>query len=190
MIAMSLIVTATGCAWQPYVVTRSLREVLGSKTRVHVIVPIERRLTGYRHIELHALNNTLPGHVPQAATRYLDARLATELAQNGVSVTVVHATDDVAARSNDAEGDAGQSLVIDGYLDDFNAGSRSLRIVELGFNHIAVTVRVRIRDKHTHRLLGAVSVTAEDDRATGTTSAAIDRVVGHIRAFIEGGYAR
>ena len=65
-----------------------------------------------------------------------------------------------------------------------------MRIAELGFNHIAVTLRIRVRDKSSGRLLGAASVTAEDDSATGTTTGAINRAAERIRAFLAAGYAR
>ena len=59
-----------------------------------------------------------------------------------------------------------------------------------GFNHVAVNKRVRLRDKQSGQLLAAASVTAEDDRASGTTRAAIDHATARIRAFVETGYAR
>jgi hypothetical protein len=39
-------------------------------------------------------------------------------------------------------------------------------------------------------VLGAASITAEDDRETGTTKAALDHVASRVRAFIATGYAR
>ena len=46
------------------------------------------------------------------------------------------------------------TLVIDGFVDDYDPGSLPLRVVELGFNHVAVTVRIRLRDKQSGRIIG------------------------------------
>jgi hypothetical protein len=55
---------------------------------------------------------------------------------------------------------------------------------------VAVTLRIRLRDKASGQLLGAASVTAEDDRASGTSKAAIDHATTRIRGFVETGYAQ
>jgi hypothetical protein len=177
---LCLALASSGCGWQTYAATRSVREVTGAKTRLHVVAPIAASLRAYRAIEVAPLADLVGDRIPPPMERYLNERLVKALSGLPAAPTTV-------PRPVDA--DAG-TVVVDGFIDDYDAGSRSLRIVELGFNHVAVTVRVRLRDKASGELLGAASVTAEDDRASGTTRAAIDHAAARIRAFVEGGYAR
>ncbi|MEP6915033.1 MAG: hypothetical protein ABJC89_05280 [Acidobacteriota bacterium] len=181
----------SGCGWQTYAITRAARHVTGAKTRDHTLQPLASSLRGYRVIELHEFSNMLPGRVPAPMERYLGDRIARALSRITAAPVVerVSALDLAVARlSPDTRAEA--VLLADGFLDDYEPGSRALRIVELGFNHVAVTVRMQLRDKQSNRLLGAVSVTAEDDRETGTTKAAIDRVASRIGRFVESGFAR
>jgi len=179
---LCLALATSGCGWQTYAVTRSLREVTGAKTRLHVVVPLDCSLTSYRVIEVTPLADLIGERIPPPMERYLNQRVLqafTGLPSSPATVT------------GPVDADTGApALVVDGFLDDYDAGSRPLRVVELGFNHVAVTLRVRLRDKTSGQLLAAASVTAEDDRASGTTRAAIDHATARIRAFVETGYAR
>lgn len=181
----------SGCAWKTYVVTRSVRELSGAKTRLHVIAPLPGSLRTYRTIEVRPLRDLLGTRVPPSMERYLNDRITSALADLPSAPAVTRAAAPVpgVADGNTSEPSAA-TLVVDGFLDDYEAGTRALRVVELGFNHIAVTVRVRLRDKQSGTLLGAASITAEDDRATGTTRAAINNAADRIRGFVKAGYAR
>jgi hypothetical protein len=81
-------------------------------------------------------------------------------------------------------------LRVEGFIDDLDGGSLPLRVAELGFNHVAVTARIRLRDKVTSQLLGAASFTAQDDRVTASTNVAINNLAKQIRAYVQGGYER
>ena len=177
---LCLAVATSGCAWQTYAVTRSVREVTGAKTRLHVVVPIAASLRSYHVIEVTQVADLIGDRIPPSMERYLNERVLAAFSGLPSSPTTVPGPVDAAVRA----------LLVDGFLDDYDAGSRSLRVVELGFNHVAVTMRVRLRDKQSGQLLAAASVTAEDDRASGTTRAAIDHAAARIRAFVEAGYAR
>jgi hypothetical protein len=178
---LCLALAASGCGWQTYAVTRSVREVTGAKTRLHVVVPLSS-LTPYRVIEVTPLIDLIGDRLPPLMERYLDERMIQ--AFTGLPSSP-------ATQKGPVDSDTGvPTLLVDGFLDDYDAGSRSLRVVELGFNHVAVTLRVRLRDKVSGQLLGAASVTAEDDRASGTTKAAIDHATARIRGFVETGYAQ
>jgi hypothetical protein len=180
--ALWLAFASWGCGWQTYAVTRSVREVTGAKTRLHVITPVGSSLRSYRVIEVTPVVDLIGERIPPPMARYLDDRLFSVLSGLPSSPTIVKP-------SADADGTA-PTLVIDGFLDDYEAGSRSMRLVELGFNHVAVTLRIRLRDQSSGQLLGAASATAEDDRASGTTKAAIDHAIGRLRAFVETGYVQ
>jgi hypothetical protein len=179
----------SGCAWQPYVVTRAVRHVTGAKTRVHLIIPLAASLRAYRVIELRALSNQLPGRVPAAMARYLDDRIAKELGSLPSAPAIVRPVEPD-LNPGAPEPPAEPTLLVDGFLDDYDAGSLPLRIIELGFNHITVTARIRLRDKASERVLGSASITAEDDRETGTTKAAIDHLASRVRTFVVTGYAQ
>jgi hypothetical protein len=188
--ALALAFACSGCAWQTYAVTRSTRELTGAKARLHVIVPVVSGLWVYRVIEFIPLADLVGARVPAERVRYLHERIAAELRDLPTAPAVDTPAPAVPGAPPDAGDGTVQILVVDGFLDDYETGSRAMRIAELGFNHIAVTVRVRLRDKASGRLLGAASVTAEDDSASGTTSAAIEHAAERIRAFVETGYAR
>ena len=179
---LCLTLVSTGCGWQAYTVTRSVREVTGAKTRLHVVMPLRSSLRHYRAIEVVPLADLIGERIPPAMETYLNERLMKALSGLPSSPSIAQSPIDSRAGM--------PTLVVDGFVDDYDAGSRPLRLVELGFNHVAVTVRVRLRDEQSGQLLGAASVTAEDDRASGTTRAAIDHAIARVRAFVETGYAR
>lgn len=170
---------------------RAGRQFTGAKTRVHVIRPLASSLRAYRVIELHPLSNLLPGHVPPSMEREIGDRVDAALSHVSTTPSVTRMTAlDLEARRLTPDIETGSALVVEEFLDDYDVGSRTLRIVELGFNHIAVTVRVQLHDRRSNAMLGSISVTAEDDRETGTAEAAITRVAGAIGGFVGEGYAR
>ena len=190
IVATCITLAISGCAWKPYVVTRAIRYATGARTRFHAIVPLGASLTRYRAIEVRRLESLLPGRIPPNMERYLDDRITAELAAVISSPRVVQVTDDIPAGDIVEPLPSAPTLIVDGFVDDYDPGSVPLRLVELGFNHVAVTVRVRLRDKDSGEVVGAASITAEDNRATGTTRSAINRVAKRIRAFVNSGYGR
>jgi hypothetical protein len=188
-VAISAALCGWGCAWQPYVVTRSIREVTGAKLRLHVIAPLGASLSRYRLIEVRPLDDLLGTRVPADIEQYFTEHLVQALHRLPSSPTVVTAVSNQLGDGSVEPPAAVPTLVVDGFIDDYDPGSRALRVAELGFNHIAVTVRVRLRDQQTGRLLSAASLTAEDDRASGTTKAAINHLTDRIRDLLAAGYA-
>jgi hypothetical protein len=178
--ALCLVLASSGCAWQTYAVTRSVREATGAKTRLHVILPVGSSLRSYRVIEVRPLVDLIGERIPPSMEQYLNDRMIAALSSLSSSPRTEKAPADAEATA--------PTIAIDGFLDDYEGGSRPLRLVELGFNHVAVTLRIRVRDKQSGQVLGAASVTAEDDRASGTVRAAIDHATERIRAFVETGY--
>ena len=127
--------------WQTYAVTRSVREVTGAKTRLHVVMPLGSSLRHYRVIEVTPLADLIGERIPPSMEQYLNDRVIAAFSSLPSSPTTVQGpVDRDATRAR---------LAVDGFLDDYDAGSRSLRVVELGFNHVAVTLRVRLRDKQS-----------------------------------------
>ena len=180
-----------GCAWQSYTVTRGVREFTGAPTRVHVIAPVSTSLRSYRIIEVHELDNMLPGRVPAQIERGLNSALDRQLRELPSSPRIVHPDPAMTSEQSVEPAAPGvPTLVVDGAIDDFDQGYAWLRLAELGFNHMVATVRIRLSDKRTGRTLGAVSVTAQDDRVTATSGRTIRRLAARIGRFVGTGYAR
>jgi hypothetical protein len=195
---VALVVTVTAaasaCAWQPYVATRTIRHFTGNPTRFHSIVPLTASLKRYRVVEVTPLQNLLDSAIPAATKQYIDQRVVDRLRSLPAAPHVIVLTEHPLGIDADAPAAApvpgAPTLRVDGFIDDFDAGSLPLRLAELGFNHVAVTVRIRLRDKATSQIIGAASFTAQDDRITASTTAAINHVASRIGDFVESGYER
>ena len=193
-VALAAAATASaGCAWQPYVVTRGIRHMMGNHTRVHQIVPLTTSLKPYRIVEVMPLQNLLGTAVPLTTERYINDRVAEGLRALPTSPQVIAvitdpATQSASVTSTAPPGWSARTLLVEGYIDDLDAGSLPLRVAELGFNHVAVTVRIRLRDKTTSQVVSAASFTAQDDRVTASANGAINNVAKRIRTYVESGY--
>jgi hypothetical protein len=177
----SLAVVSSGCAWKRYVGARTVRYVTGAPTRLHTITPPEKGLPDYTVVEFRELENLLPGQVPPALERRLNERIAGALRTTRWKPSVF-APDEV---PSEPDAPPRPVLIFEGFIDDYDPGYRALRAVELGFNHVAVTVRFQLRDAQTGRVMAAASITAQDNRVTGTTRGAIDRIARKIRKFLD-----
>ena len=186
---MVLLVAMPGCTWQAYAVSRGVRYATGVRTQVHVITPVTASLRGYRLIEVQSLENLLPGHVPPHIEAYVNARILEELRSLSSSPNVV-GPDDQKTEAAVPAAPVFPTLLVDGFIDDFDPGIAALRLAELGFNHIALTVRLRLRDKETGQVLGAASVTAQDNRITATSTATARRLARRLRTFMNAGYGQ
>lgn len=162
----------------------------GARTQVHSIVPVTAPLRRYRVIETHSLENLMPGKMPPVLERYLNDVLAEQLRSIASAPAIVRGdaelwSDQGVTPSVPAE----PTLVLEGFIDDYDPGYVGLRLVELGFNHMVVTIRFQLRDKQTGRIVGAASVTAQDNRVTATVRETIGRLVESVRSLIGAGYA-
>ncbi len=162
----------------------------GGPTRTHTIVPLASSLRPYRVIETHPLEDEVGGRMPAEDERYLNQTLADQLGRVSSEPTVVRAGPTGAAPGAARPPAAARTLVVDGSIDDYDPGYAGLRLVELGFNHMVVTARIRLRDKATGQVMGAASVTAQDDRVTATVRGTIWRLVAHLTSFVDAGYAK
>jgi len=181
---------SAGCAWQPYAVTRGIRHLTGNHTRFHAIVPLTVSLKPYRVVEVMPLQNLLGATVPMATERYIDDHLVNDLRALPSSPQIVVPTESPVGVTEEPAPTTERTLRLEGFIDDLDGGSLPLRIAELGFNHVAVTVRIRLRDKATSQLIGAASFTTQDDRVTASANVAINNLTNRIRAYVESGYAR
>lgn len=175
------------CSWQTYAVSRGIRHLTGAPTRFHTIVPLSGRLQQYRAIEVQPLDNLILGLLPEKMETYIDDQIFKDLQSIKAKPKVVRYSDFPPA-GDDASAYAGPSLVFRGYVDDFDAGYASLRLAEIGFNHVAVTIRFELRDKQTGEVVAAASITSQDDRSTGTTKSAVNKIARRIGSFVNSGY--
>jgi hypothetical protein len=190
-LVVCLACTLSGCTWQSYAATRGIRFVTGGRTQLHPIVPVAATLRPYRVIEMPSLENLLPERMPSDLERYLNDVLAGQLHLVASSPTIVRR--DPGLGSGDTRAPLAPdvpTLVFEGFIDDYDPGYVGLRLVELGFNHMVVTVRFELRDKQTGRVVGAASITVQDNRVTATMRSAIGRLADQVRAFVEAGYAK
>ena len=171
----------TACTWQGYAVSRGVRLVTGFRTQVHPVIPVSSSLKAYRVIEMPPLENLLPGRMPSKLETYLNDQLMEQLRLLPSSPKIV---------SPDSGTPEVPTLVFEGFIDDYDPGYVGLRLAELGFNHLVLTVRFQVKDKQTGRIVCAASVTAQDDRAIATARSAMNRLAHRVRTFIETGYDR
>jgi len=183
---LCLLGTLAGCTWQGYAIGRGVRWVTGSRTQVHTIIPVASTLRTYRVIETHWLENLMPGRVPADLERGLNDDLAMQLRQLAWAPSIVRVDPDLPTDGSaaPAAAPAQPTLVFEGFVDDYDPGYVGLRLAELGFNHVVITVRIQVRDKATGQILGAASITAQDDRVTATARRAAGRLAQRVRAFL------
>ena len=177
------------CTWQEYAVSRGIRTVTGARTQLHCIVPITTPLRTYRVIETQRLRNLAPGTMPSDLEEYLNDALDEQLRLLAAAPTIVHERDPapMADESLVRSIPTVPTLAFGGFIDDYDPGYIGLRLVELGFNHMVVTVRIRLLDKSTGQTMGAASITAQDNRVTATSKGTIDRLAHRVARFLDTG---
>jgi hypothetical protein len=168
------------CSWQPYVASRAIRQITGAPTRFHVLTPLRESLKAFRTIEVKPLENLAGSHLPSTMERYLNERVMQELQSLRSSPKALAYEEFMPSRES--------ALIFEGFIDDYDPGYLGLRLLEFGFNHVAVTVRFQLRDGRTGEIVGAGSITAQDDRATATTRGVADRIGKRIHKFVNPGY--
>ena len=144
-------------------------------------------LTSFRTIEVKPFDNLVGNHIPTQMEQYLNQRMMSEF-QSLKSSPKIEPYDEFLPQEGVPGTPAESALIFEGFIDDYDAGYAGLRMVELGFNHVAVTVRFQLRNKQTGEILAAASITAQDDRATATTKGAIDRITKRIHKLVNSGF--
>jgi hypothetical protein len=172
----------SGCGWHEYVAARAFRHFTGAKLRYHSITPLQGSLNRYRTIEVEAFDNEVLDQIPVPMERYFNGRVLAELRS-------VKSNPKVQQETADRDGTANQpTLVLTGAIEDYDPGYVGLRMIELGFNHVAVTVRYELHDKDSGEIVAAASLSAQDDRVNASPKAAMNKIVRRIRNVINSGY--
>ena len=179
-----------GCSLQPYVYTRATREFTGKKLRTHTIIPLPDKLSPYQVLEVRPLDNLVLDRMPAPMERHLNEQIYANLKSLKVFPEITREGYEFIIEDPSAKPEVKPTLVFEGSIDDYEPGVRSLRLVELGYNHVAVTVRFQLRDKQTNEILSSSSITAQDDTVSGSTRSAEDKVAKRIGKLVGGEFHR
>lgn len=76
-------------------------------------------------------------------------------------------------------------LLLDGFLDNYNAGSRALRLAELGLNHGVVTIRIELKDSNTHEILGSASISVYERGVFRAENSAVHKAAKSVAQFVK-----
>jgi hypothetical protein len=186
--ALSAVLLLGACNWRPYAYTRGIRQFTGKKMRTHTIAANRSDLSHYQVLEVKKLDNLVLGQIPSPMERYLNDRIYAYLKSLKLFPEVAREGYDFVIEDPSVKTAAKPTVIFEGAIDDYEPGYRSLRFAELGFNHVAVTVRFQLRDKQTQEILSSSSITAQDDTPTGSTKSAENRVAKRIRKLVAAEY--
>ena len=186
--ALSAVLLLDACNWRPYAYTRGIRQFTGRKLRTHTIVAGRTGLSDYQVLEVKKLDNLVLRQIPAPMEKYLNDKIFVSLRSLKMFPEVVREGYEFTVEDPSGKTAAKPTLIFEGAIDDYEPGYRSLRFAELGFNHVAVTVRFRLRDKQSQEILCSSSITAQDDTPTGSTKSAEGLVAKRIKKLVAAAY--
>ncbi|HWO02221.1 MAG TPA: hypothetical protein VNS63_23450 [Blastocatellia bacterium] len=77
-----------------------------------------------------------------------------------------------------------QELIVEGSIDDYTPGIPALRYIEQGNNHAVLTVRIKLKDKQTARILGEMNITVENTRVTSNVERMVQKAADEVAEFV------
>src|SRR6185369_13900249 len=177
--ALSIVLASVtlGCTVRNVVTSvppRIFREVHGLRVRSYEISPVTDDLRRYRAIEIRPLENLMLDQIPESSVAQLNTQIAKGLQAlknfdrtTTVDELVNRKGDPIHQSIPDTGGDVSQpELILEGQIDDYTAGIPKLRYIEQGNNHAVLTVRIRLKNKQSARVLGEINITVENTRIT------------------------
>ncbi len=176
-IALAFIAGGAGCNLRSVATSvppRVFREVHGLRVRSYQMTPATDDLRQYKAIEIHKLNNLMLNEIPTQSVEQLNAGIVKQIrALNHFDhIAVIDGANDAQEKQANQPADEitdavlQPTLVLEGDIDDFTAGIPKLRYIEQGNNHAVLTIRIRLKDKLTARVLGQMNITVENTRIT------------------------
>lgn len=177
-----LVLGSAGCVAQTLITQiplKSIRETTGQQSNFHTVVPIKKDLSQYRRLVVMNFDNLMADVVPVEALNHLNDEMFNEMARRKMFSQVVRA-------GNQAEwlGKDSSTLILDGVLDDYEDGSRGLRVPEMGLNYAIVTIRIRLRDGQTAGVVGSASISIYERGVSRTVESAMNKAVQVASKFI------
>ncbi len=172
VVALAVALTSTGCFVKDYLPTRIAREFLGEQTSVHVIVPVKTDLRKYKVLAVKKLDNGMLDEIPDSMYNYLNQQIVKAVSKQKLIKEVVPIEDETTLEPPES---APPTLILEGSLDNYHPGSRGLRLVEVGLNHAAVTIRFQLRDWKTNEVIGSASVAVYEQASSKTVASAVKK---------------
>jgi hypothetical protein len=172
---------------------RIFREVHGLRVRSYQITPVSEDLRSYKAIEVHQLENLMLDQIPESSVKQLNLEIAKRLRSLKNVELITDQSDAQTPERNSSklsELNPGSDrspavLVLDGYIDDYTPGIPKLRYIEQGNNHAVLTVRVKLKDKPTARILGEINITVENTRITSNVERMVEKTGEEVVAFVD-----
>ena len=172
--------------------SRIFREVHGLRVRSYQLTPVTDDLRAYSRVEIRPLENLMLDQIPEITVKQLNTEIInrTRSLNRFERITQVgEATDqpkDILSQSNaDAfTAVSPHELLVEGYIDDYTPGIPALRYIEQGNNHAVLTVRIKLRDKHTARILGEMNITVENTRVTSNVERMVEKAADEVAHFV------
>ena len=196
--ALSLFLASVtlGCSVRSVVTSvppRIFREVHGLRVRSYQISQVTDDLRRYRAIEIRPLENLMLDQIPESSVAQLNTQIARGLQalKNFDRATKVDESvnlkgDPIDQSLPDVRADVSQpELILEGQIDDYTPGIPKLRYIEQGNNHAILTVRIRLKDKQSAKILGEINITVENTRITSNVERMVEKTADEVVSFVE-----
>ena len=152
--------------------TQTVREIEGEKAHIHPTVSPSPELPKYKIVAVEQLDNMMLDQIPVPVYDELNKEIVDNISRSKIFNDVRIITDEAEL---DTPTDGTNILLLRGSVDDYNAGSRALRVAELGLNHAVVTIRVQLEDASSKQVLGAATITTYERGFTRTGNSAVHK---------------
>src|SRR5262249_19037672 len=127
------------------------------------------------------LDNLMLDEIPVSMYNYLNTEIVRDISAKKLFTEVLPIQDEVELTQN---GDP-PTLLLDGYLDNYNGGSEALPISALRLNHGVVTVRIELKDAHSSEVLAAASISVYERGIARTGKSAIHKAAESIANYVQ-----
>ena len=188
LILLGVAPSSTGCNMKrqaiSFLPTRIAREFTSEQTNFHTISPVRVDLRNYKVIAVKKFENLMLDDMPIGAYNLLNHQIVKEISQKKIFQEVHPFQYEEELESKES---APPTLVLAGYVDNYNPGSRGLRFAELGLNHAVVTLRFQLQDWQTQETVASASVTVYERASSKTVTTAIHRAARSVADFIRKG---
>jgi len=196
VLGIGLAEISVGCSVRSAVTSmppRLFREVHGLRVRSYPIKQVSDDLRLYRAVEVHQLENLMLDQIPEPTVRQLNMAIVNRIRSLNHFDRISEVDESMSApvrsmnvSSPGVKVDGSQSeLVVEGYIDDYTPGIPMLRLIEQGDNHAVLTVRIRLEDKQSARVLGEKNITVETSRVTSNARRMVEKAAEEIGNFID-----
>ena len=171
--------------------SRIFREVHGLRVRSYQLTPVTDDLRAYRRVEIRTLENLMLNEIPELAVKQLNTEIIKRTRSLNRFETITQgdqATDRarrIPVQSGTEAITAGSSpeLIVEGSIDDYTPGIPALRYIEQGNNHAVLTVRIKLKDKQSARILGEMNITVENTRVTSNVERMVEKAADEVAKF-------